>query len=157
MHQLFAVYTAHCVHAYVSTEAHTKTSASEISRKRCPKCGIVKKSGKLSCCARGGAWFKQCGDAGDSTFDHTWVEGIQTCNYFKSSLAIEAPVQAMLRHERVVMELINTTWIRNTAKQQIVTDRTGNMFYAAMAGSKYSVRFIKIVVFAVLVCVTVVP
>ena len=45
----------------------------------CRKCGIIKQSGKLSCCARGGAWFKKCGDAGDSNFEHTWVEGIQAC------------------------------------------------------------------------------
>ena len=46
----------------------------------CPKCGTSKKSGKRSCCARGGAWFKNCGDdAGDSDFDHTWSEGMQAC------------------------------------------------------------------------------
>ena len=44
----------------------------------CPKCGVAKKSGKLSCCVRGGSWFKTCGDA--STFDHTWSEGMQACN-----------------------------------------------------------------------------
>ena len=49
----------------------------------CTQCGILKKSGKHSCCARGGAWFKNCGDAGDSNFDHTWVEGIQACKYSK--------------------------------------------------------------------------
>ena len=46
----------------------------------CPKCGDIKKSGKQSCCARGGAWFKNCGDVGDTKFDHTWAEGIQACN-----------------------------------------------------------------------------
>ena len=45
----------------------------------CLKCGTTKKSGKQSCCARGGDWFKQCGDAGDQKFDHTWAEGIQSC------------------------------------------------------------------------------
>ena len=45
----------------------------------CPKCGTVKKSDKRSCCARGGAWFKNCGDAGDTQFDHTWLEGVQAC------------------------------------------------------------------------------
>ena len=46
----------------------------------CPKCGIIKKSGKLSCCALGGAWFKQCGDDdGDAYLDHTWAEGIEAC------------------------------------------------------------------------------
>ena len=45
----------------------------------CSKCGLVKKSGIRSCCARGGAWFKNCGDAVDAIFDHTWAEGIQAC------------------------------------------------------------------------------
>merc|ERR1712157_376496 len=46
---------------------------------KCPYCGVFN-SGKMSCCAREGAWFKKCGDEGDSKFDHTWLEGIQACN-----------------------------------------------------------------------------
>ena len=45
----------------------------------CPKCGATRKSGTLSCCARGGAWFKKCGDVGDTRFDYTWAGGIQIC------------------------------------------------------------------------------
>ena len=45
----------------------------------CPKCGTSKKSGKRSCCARGGAWFKNCGDEDDLKFEHTWFQGIQAC------------------------------------------------------------------------------
>ena len=45
----------------------------------CPACGTVKKTKKRSCCARGGAWFNKCGDEGDSKFDHTWTEGVQSC------------------------------------------------------------------------------
>ena len=45
----------------------------------CLKCGTSKKSGKRTCCARGGAWFKNCGDAGDEKFEHTWAEGIRVC------------------------------------------------------------------------------
>ena len=51
----------------------------------CPKCGTVKKSGKRSCCAPGGAWVNKCGNDGDSKFDHTWIEGIVAC---KSKLMI---------------------------------------------------------------------
>ena len=43
----------------------------------CPKCGTVKKNGKLSCCAPGGAWFKKCGDG--QKFQHTWGDGIDAC------------------------------------------------------------------------------
>ena len=47
--------------------------------KTCPKCVAIKKSKKLSCCARGGSWYKNCGDEGDSKFDHTWYEGAEAC------------------------------------------------------------------------------
>ena len=45
----------------------------------CAKCTIFEKSGELSCCASGAAWFNNCGDDGDSGFDHTWLEGFQAC------------------------------------------------------------------------------
>ena len=62
------------------TETPTTTSLTGISaRNGCAKCAAAKKSGKLSCCARGGAWFKKCGDIGDIKFDHTWAEGMQAC------------------------------------------------------------------------------
>ena len=54
-----------------------------IATPSCSKCVTFKKSGKksgkLSCCAPGGAWSKNCGNPGDSEFDHTWLEGIQAC------------------------------------------------------------------------------
>ena len=53
------------------------TSTTVIST--CSKCGSTKKSSKRSCCARGGAWFKNCGDAGNPKFDHTWAEGLRAC------------------------------------------------------------------------------
>ena len=45
----------------------------------CPKCG-KSKAGKLTCCVRGGAWFRNCGNPGDPKFEHTWTEGIESCN-----------------------------------------------------------------------------
>ena len=98
-------------------EAPTTTSASATGGKRCPKCGKGKKSGKLSCCARGGAWFQKCGDGDDSKFDHTWVEGIQACNSLGSH-STEAPAQVMLRQERVTVRTTNATWTYNSGRQQ---------------------------------------
>ena len=71
--------------ACVTTEAPEMRSASVA---RCPKCGTVKKSGKRSCCARGGSWFNKCGDAGDTNFDHTWVEGIRACTSTLSTVRV---------------------------------------------------------------------
>ena len=51
-----------------------------ISTPTCPKCGVNKRSGKLSCCASGGAWFKNCGHGDDPVpKDHTWGEGTEAC------------------------------------------------------------------------------
>ena len=46
---------------------------------RCSKCGIIGKSGKLSCCGRGGSWFGTCGSDGNSNMAHTWSEGVRAC------------------------------------------------------------------------------
>ena len=45
----------------------------------CLKCGTFKKSGKVSCCAPGGSWFKTCGGSGNRNADHTWSEGMKAC------------------------------------------------------------------------------
>ena len=63
---------------HISLEAPPTTTAIVTTSSTCNKCGSLK-SGKSSCCARGGAWFKKCGNPGDSKFDHTWFEGIQAC------------------------------------------------------------------------------
>ena len=45
----------------------------------CSKCGIIGKSGKLSCCGRGGSWFGNCGSAGEAKLGHKWSEGVEAC------------------------------------------------------------------------------
>ena len=103
------------------TESFT-TKLVSVRRKICPKCGTVRKTTKLSCCARGGAWFRQCGDAGDTNFEHTWIEGIQACGgsalvfeRVQSSILVEAPAQ--VRHERMITQSINVTNISQDTEQ----------------------------------------
>jgi len=68
----------------VVTKKHDVTTpVTTVKGKVCDQCGIMK-SGKFSCCARGGVWFKKCGDIGDSNFEHTWFEGIQACSSFSA-------------------------------------------------------------------------
>ena len=43
----------------------------------CTRCGTIAKSGKPSCCGRGGSWFKSCRSGEKHTY--TWHGGIQTC------------------------------------------------------------------------------
>ena len=45
----------------------------------CPKCGTFKKSGSFSCCAPGGAWYKNCGGTGNRNVEHRWSEGREAC------------------------------------------------------------------------------
>ena len=43
----------------------------------CRKCGYLK--GALSCCGKGGSWFKKCGRADNPKFKHTWSDGTKAC------------------------------------------------------------------------------
>ena len=45
----------------------------------CPNCGTMEKSGKSSCCGRGGSWFLNCGSSGNTKLYHTWSEGMLAC------------------------------------------------------------------------------
>ena len=45
----------------------------------CAKCSTFKKSGRVSCCAPGGAWYKNCGGIGNRNADHSWIEGLEAC------------------------------------------------------------------------------
>merc|ERR1712205_282582 len=60
----------------VSTPSFTSTTAKTIT---CPKCGTFPNSGTVSCCAPGGAWFKNCGGVGNKNVDHRRSEGVKAC------------------------------------------------------------------------------
>jgi surface protein len=60
----------------VSAPAITSTIANTMT---CSKCGTFKKSDRGSCCAPGGAWYKNCGGAANKNVDHRWVEGVKAC------------------------------------------------------------------------------
>ena len=92
------------------------TSTPAVGSSTCPKCVTTKKSGKLSCCARGGAWYKNCGDAGDSNFDHTWGEGIQACKGVTESM--KTPLKVMLHHVTAVVHSLNNDQIQTVTPHQ---------------------------------------
>merc|ERR1711907_524176 len=56
----------------------------------CPKCGKFKKSGRPSCCAPGGAWFKDCGAAGNTKVNYKWTDGANACKPTKPAAATTA-------------------------------------------------------------------
>ena len=72
----------------------TKTPVTTAVASGCPKCGSLK-SGKSSCCGRGGAWFGKCADEVNDKFDHTWVEGISECKSADVARAQAKKLQAI--------------------------------------------------------------
>ena len=54
----------------------------------CPKCGTFAKSGRTSCCAPAGAWYKNCGAAGNRRTDYRWFEGVEACTRKSKTNAI---------------------------------------------------------------------
>merc|ERR1719331_1366096 len=76
----------------------------------CSKCGKFKKSGRPSCCAPGGAWFKDCGAAGNTKVNYKWTDGANACKPTQPAavtppLAPRAPYAAPSRNhaKRVVV------------------------------------------------------
>ena len=124
----------------------TSLSAASSSNNACPKCSTIKKSGKLSCCARGGAWFKKCGDLGDKKFDHTWAEGIQACRGVVTSFLVQLPQQVMLRNVRFIVSSLNSTQSRNGTRQQTNIYRDGSMPNVGTSDSEDCAELAKVVV-----------
>ena len=60
----------------VSTPATTPPTTNTPA---CPKCGTFDKSGRVSCCAPGGAWYQNCGGNGNNNVEHKWFEGVEAC------------------------------------------------------------------------------
>ena len=68
------------VGAPISTPVNATTLAITSSNKMtCPKCSTFEKSGRVSCCAPGGAWYQNCGGDGNGNADHRWFEGVEAC------------------------------------------------------------------------------
>ena len=119
-------------------------SLSAVRGSKCPKCGTTKQSGKRSCCAPGGAWFKKCGDAGDMTFDHTWSEGIYVCKEYTESVFEYMEV--------VIAYPPNTSHSRNITPQQTNIYRSGSMSNADNTYSEVCIGLTKTVAFICVWC-----
>ena len=86
-------------------------------------CGVTKKSGKHSCCAPGGSWFQNCGDFGDSKFDHTWFEGIQACKG-SVKVSVKSAFQVVLRQAGAIAHPQNTVQPSNATQHRIDIDHS---------------------------------
>ena len=120
-------------------ETSTTMSAFVVSSTGCPKCDTAKKSGKRSCCARGGAWFKNCGDAGDTKYNHTWTEGIRACQGFATLVSVQLPQQ-------VIGNAPQSTQSRNNNQQQTHVYRPCGMSGAGDTDSEHCAGLAKVAV-----------
>ena len=77
----------------------------------CPKCGITKKFGKISCCGRGGSWVGNCGSVGYKKPDHTWYEGLQAC-------------KARARFKAVIVQQVNEAQQQLNGSPDVTTTRS---------------------------------
>ena len=115
---------ASCIYltsVYISTSAVTVTRTTPV----CPKCAAIKKSGKLSCCAPGGAWFKSCGTSGNSNTEHTWLEGVQACKGVVGLFSGNAEAQF------IVMNQTTTTQHLSDVEKQIIDPTLATHLYNA--------------------------
>ena len=102
----------------------------------CPKCGSIEKSGKMSCCGHGGSWFENCGNTGNTKLDHTWYEGIQTCNTRAQSKRAsgQQPDAAQQLHSRNSSEMASSkTVIATTFARPSVTNTPADIPMRARA------------------------
>ena len=77
----------------------TPTDATTITVSVCVRCGTIEKSDKMSCCGRGGSWFKNCGGAGNTKLHHTWSEGIQACKSGPQSKTVIGQRLSVVQHK----------------------------------------------------------
>ena len=85
----------------------------------CPRCAMVKRSGKLSCCARSGSWYKNCARTSDSAFEHTWNEGLAACRHAEMSPVAAIRVKQALVKEGSTSQRIDV--VQNQTNHAFVT------------------------------------
>ena len=102
----------------------------------CHKCGTIGKSGKMSCCGRGGSWFRNCGGIGNTQLHHTWYEGIQACRRWMRS---KTSVVQRLNDGEKFKDFLNGAGMANstvvTAPERSITESTNTFAHTATSTS----------------------
>ena len=129
------------------TDSPIATRLSFTSTSSCAKCGTIKKSGKRSCCARGGAWFKNCGTDDDTKFDHTWIEGINSCIAFGSSDLLTTTKKVVPLHARFFAHPMNTSQMRSSNQEDTNVHHASSMSNDGTANPGRFVELTQITVF----------
>ena len=107
------------------------TTRTPAASPKCRKCGRILKTGKFSCCARGGSWFKKCGDD-DGRFDHTWSEGVQACNTLESLVLDKERTNTVFSEENITAQQSKDTLQPNLA-QDLNTDSAVAIYRDSMS------------------------
>merc|ERR1712032_478070 len=113
----------------ITTSAVTATTVTKTIGSICSKCGTIKKSGKRSCCAPGGAWFNNCGASDNSNTEHTWFEGMRACKDGVSLFSGKEESPFI-----ILRNLTSTTQQLNGVEQQTI-DSTFAAAYDVPAGN----------------------
>ena len=90
----------------------------------CPKCGTMEKSGKRSCCGRGGSWFRNCGASGSAKLTRTWYEGIQACKARSESKAVIAHAVQQKRNHSFSYGNFKSDNVMSTSTRVSISIRT---------------------------------
>ena len=145
LRQPFCSFTYACISSVVLTTTMTSGSV-------CPKCATTKKSGQSSCCARGGAWFNNCGGVTNANVDHTWTEGIRACKDFASLFSSKTQSEVMLHHEPS-QEQPKATSERNGPRLKIIDPATASVSDAGTTNCEGCCALSKITFFISILCI----
>ena len=116
----------------------------------CFKCATIGKSGKRTCCGRGGSWFRNCGSAGNAKLHHTWYEGIRACKILaQSKTAISHQLNAdqekgiassddAVTHTKGVLTT-NNSLVPTSANKSTVRPDTHHIMASATASTAYDI------------------
>ena len=108
----------------------------------CPRCAMIKRSGKLSCCARSASWHKNCGGTGDSNFGHTWAEGLEACKNAERLSLVVTELNHTLFNQTSAPETIDTAQNRS-----VYSGGGGGMHDASSANCKVHDQILHVVIF----------
>ena len=140
------VFCVYLISVCISTPAVTATRITPV----CPKCAAIKKSGELSCCASGGAWFENCGTSGNSNTDHTWVEGMQACRDVVSLASGKAEPQFIISVHQTT-----STQQLNEVEHQVIDSTLAAVYDVPMRNSKDNDQISHVAVFSSLLFIVV--
>ena len=119
----------------ITTSASTKTLGITSSNEMiCPKCGTFEESGRVRCCAPGGAWHKNCGGAGNRNADHTWFDGVEACR--RKSTANAMQIDPLVNREMPVLHVTSFAQCLLTLAHQQSRRRPSLLFAPDAASSR---------------------